>query len=108
MATLKQLKKALKEAGLKTTGSKRALTRRAKHLMRGGDDPKPTESVKADEKTAEGRLAIREEEEGMKEAEKTPAAASGPAPKPGGSRKRPAKKHSTKKRRHLSASAYRW
>lgn len=38
MATLKQLKRVLKKAGLKTTGSKRALTRRAKHLMRGGND----------------------------------------------------------------------
>lgn len=46
MATLKQLKKALKKAGLKTTGSKRALTRRAKkaRLMRGGEPPKPPES----------------------------------------------------------------
>ena len=42
--TVKKLKKALKKAGLKTTGKRSTLTRRAKkaHLkMRGGDPPTP-------------------------------------------------------------------
>jgi hypothetical protein len=40
MTTLKDLKRLLKKAGMKSSGSKRALTRRAKkaHLMRGGNE----------------------------------------------------------------------
>lgn len=39
--SVKTLKRALKKAGLKTTGRKAALTRRAKkaHLLRGGNGP---------------------------------------------------------------------
>ncbi len=81
MATLKQLKKLLKKAGLKASGSKRALTRRAKkaHLLRGGQNPKPkpadpAEAGKADDRTPEGRLAAREEAEAMVAAEKKPPA----------------------------------
>ena len=45
-ASVKTLKKVLKKAGLKTSGRKAALTRRAKkaHLMRGGE-VKPAEEV---------------------------------------------------------------
>jgi hypothetical protein len=41
-ASVKTLKRMLKKAGLKTTGRKAALTRRAKkaHLLRGGGPPK--------------------------------------------------------------------
>jgi hypothetical protein len=80
MATLKQLKKLLKKAGLKASGSKRALTRRAKkaRLMRGGDEPPAPKAdpaqVKANDKTPEGRLAAREEAEAMVAAEKEPPA----------------------------------
>ncbi len=102
MATLKQLKKLLKKAGLKASGSKRALTRRAKkaHLLRGGQEPT---AVKADDKTPEGRLAEREEAEAMKEDETrgvvtTPSPS---APKPGGFWRRRAT-------RRLSKRAYRW
>lgn len=40
VVTVKALKRALKKAGLKTTGKKATLTRRARkaRLMRGGDD----------------------------------------------------------------------
>jgi hypothetical protein len=40
VVTVKALKRALKKAGLKTSGKKAALTRRARkaRLMRGGDD----------------------------------------------------------------------
>lgn len=40
VVTVKALKRALKKAGLKTTGKKAALTRRARkaRLMRGGDN----------------------------------------------------------------------
>ena len=40
VVTVKALKRALKKAGLKTTGKKAVLTRRARkaRLMRGGDD----------------------------------------------------------------------
>ena len=46
-ASVKTLKRVLKKAGLKTTGRKAALTRRAKkaRLMRGGE-AKPVEEVK--------------------------------------------------------------
>lgn len=49
--SVKALKRALKKAGLKTTGKKAALTKRAKkaHLMRGGDE---VEDKKAAAKTA--------------------------------------------------------
>lgn len=49
-ASVKTLKRMLKKAGLKTTGRKAALTRRAKkaHLkMGGGDDPEPVEPKSA-------------------------------------------------------------
>ena len=42
-ASVKALKRVLKKAGLKTSGRKAALTRRAKkaHLLRGGAEPEP-------------------------------------------------------------------
>jgi hypothetical protein len=105
MATLKQLKKLLKKAGLKASGSKRALTRRAKkaHLLRGGQDPAP----KADPATSEGRLAGREEEEEKVASEKEPPAlpprdlTSETGARPGGFWRRRAT-------RRLSKRAYRW
>ena len=58
--SVKTLKKVLKKAGLKTSGRKAALTRRAKkaHLMRGGevvpaDEVKVVEEKKVDDDEAE-------------------------------------------------------
>jgi len=58
--TVKALKRALQKAGLKTTGKKAALTRRAKkaHLkMRGGEDEPPAKRARVgpgpEEKAAE-------------------------------------------------------
>ena len=79
MATLKQLKKLLKKAGLKASGSKRALTRRAKkaHLkLRGGaEDVAPevkeqlggmVEEIKEEETPAGGRRRSRRHSKGRK------------------------------------------
>ena len=126
MATLKQLKKALKKAGLKTSGSKRALTLRAKkaHVMRGGQPPKPS---KKQEKQGDKQPTPPEAKAAAEEAESEAVRANAPAAAladaerraamgeraiPGGTRKRTSKKASklTKKRKqlHLTASAYRY
>jgi hypothetical protein len=57
-ATVKQMKRMLKKAGLKTTGKKASLTKRAKkaHLKirKGGADPDMGVVTKDGEKVAEG------------------------------------------------------
>lgn len=102
MATLKQLKSLLKKAGLKSSGSKRALTRRAKkaHLLRGGQDPTPPKPQESQQLDADRKAAGEEAERVM---------ATGVFATPGGVRR--SKKRSTQKKRplrHLTAAAYRW
>jgi hypothetical protein len=57
--TVKTLKRALKKAGLKTTGKKATLTRRAKkaHLMRGGAKLEFNVEIALHEVDDEGRMA---------------------------------------------------
>ena len=102
MATLKELKRLLKKAGMKSSGSKRALTRRAKkaRLMRGGEDPTPPKS-----QGAQGASSTQASDaKAAQDVAKAEAlAAQGERARPGGSRK---SRHT--KRRHLTASAYRW
>ena len=61
---VKTLKKILKKAGLKTTGKKAALTRRAKQaklVKKGGVDPTQAEKIKtAEEEAEEARKAAEE------------------------------------------------
>jgi hypothetical protein len=66
MATLKHLKKLLKKAGLKASGSKRALTRRAKkaHLLRGGqEDPEPKPKGQEKQEASKDQGSAAEEAE---------------------------------------------
>jgi hypothetical protein len=72
---VKTLKKILKKAGLKTTGKKAALTRRAKQaklVKKGGVDPDAAEDVKAeaDKVQAEADKAQAEADKAQAEAEK--------------------------------------
>jgi hypothetical protein len=111
MATLKQLKKLLKKAGLKASGSKRALTRRAKkaRLMRGGEEPtKPaSQGVQKPSKdqgsAAEEVVAKTRQDEMARQniADAEEAAARGERAVPGGFWRRRAT-------RRLSKRAYRW
>jgi hypothetical protein len=87
---VKTLKKILKKAGLKTTGKKAALTRRAKQaklVKKGGVDPTQADDVKK---------AEQEAEEARKAAEKAAADAaklSGTATGSGRKRKSRSKKY---------------
>jgi hypothetical protein len=111
MATLKQLKKLLKKAGLKASGSKRALTRRAKkaHLLRGGQEPtKPEGQEKQGASKDQGSAAddaaakARMDEMAARDLEAAgEAAAEGKRAVPGGFWRRRAT-------RRLSKRAYRW
>ena len=109
MATLKELKRLLKKAGMKSTGSKRALTRRAKkaHLMRGGEDPVPpkTQDVQSATFTQESDARAAEDR-----ARAEAAAARGERARPGGSRGAKPKRGTHKRRsvRYITASAYRY
>lgn len=109
MATLKQLKKLLKKAGLKASGSKRALTRRAKkaHLLRGGQNPEPvasaplTEEEKRDSERREATAAEKDRED-------TEARAMAAAEKPSPSSAKPGGFWRRRATRRLSKRAYRW
>ncbi len=104
MATLKQLKKLLKKAGLKASGSKRALTRRAKkaRLMRGGEDPVPAASQEKQEPgNSQESVATVRSQAAKDKAAADKAAAEGKRAVPGGFWRRRAT-------RRLSKRAYRW